>query len=175
MLKSVRRLKSFSKGVLGLMSKYLKIALVVLFGFTAAACEGNKQTIGAVGGAVAGAAVGSAIGQGSGRTAAMLIGAAIGAYIGSEIGKRLDERDRALARQNAVRAMREEEVGTTSRWENPETGHSGTATPLEPVAERSDGTVCQIQEHEIEADGESDTMKVRVCDHPDGSSTIERV
>lgn len=159
------------------MSKYLKIAVVLVFGLTAAACgENRNQTIGTIAGAAAGAAVGSTIGQGSGRTAAMIVGAAIGAYIGSELGRRLDERDRRIAQQNANYAMKETQTGTTSKWENPDSGNRGELTPTTDPYRNNEGRTCRDFTETIElADGESDTVSGTRCQRADGSWEVVSV
>jgi len=150
--------------------KFVKIALVAALGLTAAACENQNQTAGTVIGAGTGALVGSRFGKGSGRVAATIAGAMIGAYLGTQVGKALDERDRRMAERNAANSMTYGETGTTSTWNNPNTGNQGEVTPTSGKYRGNQGRVCRdFQEKVTLANGKSETITGTRCQKPDGS------
>src|SRR3546814_12249058 len=90
---------------------------------------GQKETGGTLVGAGLGAFVGSQIGGGTGQLAAVALGTLTGAYFGSEVGKSLDRADKAAAAQAYNKALTAP-IGQHISWSNPESGHSGTVTPL---------------------------------------------
>lgn len=53
----------------------------------------------------------------------------IGGLIGNQIGKSMDCSDMQTANTNAQRSLETTRDGTTSSWNNPNTGYSGSATP----------------------------------------------
>ena len=113
---------------------------------TTAACEnsslgGTKQTIGTLGGAAAGGLFGAQFGSGSGQLAATAAGALLGAYVGSEIGRTMDEVDRMKADQ-AVNKAHAAPIGETIRWNNPDTGNSGTVRAVRDGTSES-GRYCR--------------------------------
>lgn len=150
--------------------KLVKIALVAALGLTAAACDYKHETGGTVIGAGTGALVGSRFGKGTGRIAATIAGAVIGAYLGNQVGKALDARDRRMAEKNADNSMTYGETGTTSSWNNPETGNQGTVTPTSGKYRGTQGRVCRdFQEKITLQDGKSETITGTRCQKPDGS------
>ncbi len=143
--------------------------LVAIMAVGVSACDGSHQTTGAVTGAAVGAVAGSMIGTGSTRIAGAAIGALLGAAIGSEIGRRLDERDRMMYAEAAAAAAMQP-VGTTSTWQNPQSGNRGTVTPTSAVYKVGDGRDCRNFNETITlSDGKSETIKGRRCKNADGS------
>ena len=155
------------------------MTLCAVFAITLAGCAGTnqqrpqvtKQGIGTVTGAIAGGLAGSAIGGGTGRDIAIGAGALLGALAGSEIGKLLDRADRAHM-MNAYEEAHDEPVGQTIYWENPESGHRGSVTPLRQGA-RNNGEVCREYQQTIVVDGAREQATGIACQRPDGSWDIQ--
>lgn len=136
------------------------------------ACEtmqqsGNKQKIGAVSGAVVGGLLGSKVGGGSGQLWATGAGAIIGGLLGSEIGNSLDRADMVYA-ANASERAHSAPVGETISWSNPESGHSGSITPVRE-GKSTAGRYCREYEQEIRVDGRRETAVGQACQNSDGT------
>ena len=111
---------------------YKNISLFIMLAYILTACAGDpnpKQSMGAILGSIGGAVLGSQVGKGSGRMAATAIGTLAGAVIGADIGKTLDRVDRMAMRQ-AEKKAHTAPVGNKIVWNNPNTGNSGSVTPL---------------------------------------------
>ena len=151
--------------------KTLAVAVLVL---GLAACQslgGPKQTGGTIIGAGLGALAGSQIGSGSGQLAAVAIGTLLGAFIGSEVGASLDRADQLYAEQTAVSALDSSPANTTSTWQNPDSGNSGTFTPYSAYS-GNEGATCREFEQTINVDGESQKAAGTACQQPDGNWKI---
>lgn len=132
---------------------------------------GTKQTIGTLGGATAGAVVGSQFGKGDGRIAATALGTLVGAFAGSEIGKSLDRADQQAASQ-AMNQAYVAPVGQSIRWNNPESGNSGTVTTTND-GYSSSGSYCREFQQTINVNGRSQTAYGVACQRPDGTWQIQ--
>lgn len=111
-----------------------------------AACSrgwGTGSVVGTIGGAVLGGLIGSQIGGGVGRQVAIGVGVVAGGVLGNQIGKSLDcaDRDRAINTHQA--SLEKQRSGTTSRWRNPDSGYSGTSTPMGKVWYNDRGEPCR--------------------------------
>lgn len=156
--------------------KKLLLTTAMIMSVGLAGCEtiqsgGTKQTVGTAGGAVLGGILGSKVGGGNGQLWATGAGALIGALVGSEIGKSLDRADQnylANANQRALEAP----VGETIRWENPESGNSGTVTPVRNGTDANTGNVCREYQQTIYIGGEQQTGYGTACQQSDGSWKI---
>ena len=129
---------------------------------------GTKQTVGTAGGAVLGGILGSKMGKGSGQLWATGAGALLGAFVGSSIGQSLDAADRAYHAQATERAYAAP-VGETISWNNPETGHSGSITPVREGRQASTGNVCREYKQTIVIDGKAETAIGQACKQSDGT------
>jgi surface antigen len=144
-------------------------AVAVLIG----ACtgkEGPKQTVGALGGAAVGGLIGSQIGSGQGQLAATAVGVLLGALIGSEIGRSMDDVDRAKA-DKALDQATQAPVGETITWNNPDSGNSGTVTPVREGPTQS-GEYCREFEQTVTIGGRTEQAHGTACRQPDGSWKI---
>ncbi len=104
-------------------SATLKIAsIVALSGLILVGCNGTNAQIGSTTGAVLGGVIGKQLGKGRGNTVATIAGTIIGSQIGGMLGAQMDPQDRQYV-NNAVYS------GQQASWQNPQTGHSYTATP----------------------------------------------
>jgi surface antigen len=158
-------------------SKILALALIASLSLTACAQNGgnpwgmgNKQTVGTGAGAVIGGILGSNVGGGKGQLWATGAGALIGALVGSEIGKSLDRADMQYhqqAQENAYSAPLNQPI----TWRNPESGHSGSVTPIREGHTQS-GRVCREFQQKIVVDGRTETGVGRACQESNGTWTI---
>lgn len=157
--------------------KLKSILAVVVVAALAGACArgdqpGTKQAVGTVGGAVLGGLLGSEIGSGSGRLWATGAGAVLGALAGSEIGKSLDRADRLYMERTTQASLEHTQTGTTSTWNNPDTGHRGTVTPVDTY-QRSDGTYCREFQQTVVVAGEQQQAYGTACRQPDGTWKVQ--
>ena len=150
------------------------VAAATLIALFAAACSsspyGEKQTVGAVGGAAIGGLLGSQFGDGTGQLVATGAGVLIGGLIGSEVGRTMDEQDRMQANQ-AVTQAHQAPLGETIVWNNPDSGNSGTVTPVRDGS-TSSGLYCREFQQTITVGGETQTAFGTACRQPDGTWRI---
>lgn len=153
------------------MKKMPFISMILAVALSLTACEsgqrGQKETVGAGAGAIAGGILGAQFGSGSGRLWATGAGVLLGAYAGSNIGRQLDEADRAKHNAASQRAH-SAPVGETISWDNPNSGHSGSVTPIRSGTNTS-GQTCREYKQTIVVDGKSETAYGTACQQTDGS------
>ena len=156
----------------------MKIAAILIAGAVAlsvAACEGQrygqKQTGGAILGGIAGGLLGAQVGGGKGKLAATAVGTLLGVFVGSEIGKSLDRADQVYARRTAQGALESNPVGQASTWNNPDSGHSGTVTPVKTY-QTAQGEQCREYQQTVTIGGRTETAYGRACRQPDGNWKI---
>ena len=130
-------------------------------------CEGNKETIGTVVGAVLGGIVGSRFGKGSGKKAATVIGAVAGGYAGNRYGEYLDCEDQKQQSLAAYEALENQPSGQASSWRNPDSGRSGSITPVK-TWQREDGQYCRDYTQSIVIDGKVEEATGTACREDDG-------
>jgi len=150
------------------------VAAATLIALLAAACSSNpygeKQTVGTLGGAAIGGLLGSQFGDGTGQLVATGAGVLIGGLIGSEVGRTMDEQDRMQANQ-AVTEAHQASLGETIVWNNPDSGNSGTVTPVRDGS-TSSGLYCREFQQTITVGGETETAYGTACRQPDGTWRI---
>jgi surface antigen len=149
---------------------FLALSLLALSACTTMDNVGTKQGVGALGGAVAGGVLGSQIGEGSGKLWATGAGALVGALLGSEIGKSLDSADRA-AMSNANSRANTAKLGEAVSWNNPQTGNSGTVTPIRDGTTKS-GAYCREYQQTITVAGKTEKAYGTACRGADGQWKI---
>ena len=150
----------------------IKTAIAVLcIALFSAGCSQDgtvkKQGVGAVTGAALGGLLGSQFGSGTGKLAATGAGVFLGALIGSEVGRSMDEVDRLKADQANYRA-KTAPIGETITWNNPDTGHRGTVTPVRDGTSSS-GQYCREFQQTVTIGGETQSAYGTACRQPDGS------
>ncbi len=149
----------------------LKLSATLLAGALLSACAnsdvGEKQAAGGIVGGVLGGIAGAQFGKGSGKTATTIAGALLGAFLGSEAGKSLDAADRMQAQQAAERAYTAP-IGQTITWNNPQSGHSGTVTPVRDGTDTS-GNYCREFQQTVIIDNQPQKAYGTACRQPDGS------
>jgi surface antigen len=131
----------------------------------------NKTTAGGLLGGVGGAVAGAQFGSGSGQLAAVAIGTLVGALVGTEVGKSLDKADQ----QYAYRAQQQAQaapIGQTITWSNPDSGHSGTVTPVREGRIASTGEYCREFRQNVQVGGQTQQAYGTACRQPDGSWRI---
>jgi surface antigen len=150
------------------------VAAVALIAILAGACSnspyGQKQTVGTLGGAALGGLLGAQFGDGTGQLVATGAGVLIGGLIGSEIGRTMDEQDRMQANQ-AVTEAHQAPLGETIVWNNPDSGNSGTVTPVRDGS-TSSGLYCREFQQTVTVSGRTETAYGTACRQPDGTWRI---
>lgn len=151
------------------------VAAFVLAGaLVIAGCEqgnrGTKETVGTLGGAAVGGLLGSQIGGGTGKLVATGVGVFLGGLIGNQIGKSLDRADR-LAADKAYSRAQAAPVGETISWKNPDSGNSGTYTPVREGTSSS-GSYCREFQQTVTVGGKTEQAYGTACRQPDGSWKI---
>lgn len=146
-------------------------ALALAAAVTLSACQSMqdnpKQGAGTLLGGLGGAVVGAQFGKGTGQLAATAAGTLLGAYIGSEVGASLDAADRQQAQQAQQSAMAAP-IGRTIAWNNPDSGHSGTITPVND-GRSSQGEYCREYHTTVTIDGKQEQAYGQACRQADGS------
>jgi surface antigen len=128
----------------------------------------NKTTGGGLLGAVGGAVAGSQFGKGKGQLAATAAGTLIGALVGSEVGRSLDKADQQYAHQAQTQAQAAP-IGQTIVWSNPESGHTGSVTPVREGRVASTGEYCREYQQTVQVGGKTQNAYGTACRQPDGS------
>jgi surface antigen len=128
----------------------------------------NKTTAGGLLGAAGGAVAGAQFGSGSGRLAATAAGTLLGALVGAELGSSLDRADQAYARRAQAQAQTAP-IGQTIVWSNPESGHSGSVTPVREGRIPSTGEYCREYQQTVQVGGQTQNAYGTACRQPDGS------
>lgn len=147
------------------------LSLVFLIG-CAPGDYGPRETTGGLTGAALGGLLGAQFGDGDGRLAATGTGVLIGALLGSEIGHSMDDVDRLRANQAITRAYRAP-LGETIRWNNPNTGNSGTVVALRDGTSAS-GSYCREYNQTLMIDGRQAVGRGIACRQLDGTWQIVR-
>ncbi len=148
---------------------WILLAALLLAGCAPGA--GPKQRGGTLLGAGTGALLGSALGHGHGRLVAVAVGTLAGAMIGQEIGRSLDQADRLAMQHNAQQSLETLPSHQTGHWRNPDSGHSGTLTPLRTY-QTAQGTYCREYLQTVTIDGREERAYGTACRQPDGSWQI---
>lgn len=160
-------------------AKIIGLAMIAALGLSGCAQPGeqntwgmgNKQTIGAVSGAVIGGTLGSRVGGGSGKAWMTGVGTLLGALAGSSIGQSLDRADRMYA-NHAMSQAYSAPLNKTITWNNPQTGHSGSYTPVREGRQASTGSLCRQFKQSVFIDGQAQTAYGTACQQSDGSWQI---
>ena len=133
---------------------------------------GPKEGAGTLLGATAGAVAGSNIGKGKGNIAAIAIGTLAGALFGQEIGRSLDRADRIAMGQNAQYSLEYTRSHETTRWNNPDSGNSGSMTPVQTYQTGS-GQYCREYRQTVYIGGQEQDAYGTACRQPDGTWEIQ--
>ena len=153
----------------------MTVAAVSVFGLVACTgpngqMEWNKQTMGTGIGALAGGLAGSQIGGGSGRLWATGAGVLLGGLLGSSVGSSLDKADMAYANQAAMTANTAP-IGQAITWNNPQSGNSGTITPVRDGYTASN-RYCREYQQTITVGGKKESGYGTACQNANGDWEI---
>lgn len=153
--------------------RFLKPFAVAAICVSVAACEQGRENelVGTIAGAGLGALVGSQFGGGSGQWIAGAVGGLAGAWAGSKIGQSLDANDKQYSQRTTQDALEYNKTGQTSTWRNPDSGNSGTVTPVRTY-QSSAGNDCRTFETTIYVDGDQETGMGQACRDQEGSWKI---
>jgi len=148
----------------------------VLLAFVATGCASAGQTVAdnpkAAGGAALGAAGGGLIAAAAGGGAAGIVGGVLlGGLLGGAIGNALDQRDKQMAYQTQQAALESTRTNQSTTWRNPDTGHSGSYTPVKTY-ENASGQYCREYQEKVVIDGKTHSAYGTACRQPDGSWKI---
>ncbi len=132
---------------------------------------GPKETGGTLVGAGTGALIGSQIGGGRGTMVAVAIGTLAGALIGQGVGQSLDRADQLAMQRNAQYALENTRTNVPTTWVNPDTGNSGSITPVETY-QTSSGQYCREYQQTVYVGGEKQQAYGTACRQPDGTWKI---
>ena len=135
---------------------------------SAAAESGSKSTIGLLLGGALGGLAGSQIGGGSGQLIATGVGVLLGAIVGAEIGKSMDKVDRMYATRTAQNSLEHSKSGTSTTWNNPDTGNYGSTTPIKTY-QVANGRYCREYQTEVTVNGKTERAYGNACRQDDGS------
>lgn len=131
----------------------------------------TKQQGGTVVGAALGGLAGSQIGSGTGQLVAVGAGVLLGALLGNEVGKSLDKADELYAQRSYNTALEKSPTGHTTSWVNPDSGNSGTYTPVKTY-QTDNGQYCREFQQTITVGGRTEDAYGTACRQPDGSWKI---
>ncbi len=151
-----------------------RFAVVFAAALSLAACvsdQGDKQTLGTLIGAGLGGLAGSQVGSGTGQLVAVGAGVLLGGLLGNEVGKSLDKADQAYAARTYNSALEKSATGHTTTWVNPDSGNSGTYTPVKTYQTDS-GQYCREFQQTITVGGRTEDAYGTACRQPDGSWKI---
>ena len=151
--------------------RFVNVLAVLLAVVVVAGCGPNgiaKEEAGALIGAGLGGLAGSFIGDGGGQLVAVGVGTMLGAILGSEVGKSLDRADRLALAQAQHDALEYGESGTSTTWQNPDSGNSGEIVP-QPAYQQADGTFCREFQQTIVVGAELQAAYGTACRQSDGS------
>lgn len=152
------------------------VAGVLLLALATAGCQGTggdsefgpKAGIGAALGAAGGGLLGAATHSGGVGIAA---GVLLGGLLGGAVGSQLDNNDRQTAALTTQKALEQVPSGQTTSWQNPDSGHSGTVTPVRTFQQPS-GQYCREFEQTVTIGGQRQKSYGTACRQPDGSWQI---
>lgn len=149
--------------------------LLMIFAFFLTGCTqpmGDKEGTGTLLGATAGAVLGSNVGKGKGNVVAIAIGTLAGALFGQEIGRSLDRADRLAMGQNAQYSLEYTRSHEITRWNNPDSGNSGSMTPTRTYQQATTGQYCREYRQTVVVGGRQQEAYGTACRQPDGSWII---
>jgi surface antigen len=129
---------------------------------------GPKTGIGAALGAAGGGLLGAAAGGGATGIAA---GVLLGGLVGGATGSLLDDQDKRAAAATTQKALNDQPSGTSTSWRNPDSGNSGSVTPVRTY-QTATGQYCREFEQTVTIGGKPQKSYGTACRQPDGSWQI---
>ncbi|PIW29564.1 MAG: hypothetical protein COW30_04855 [Rhodospirillales bacterium CG15_BIG_FIL_POST_REV_8_21_14_020_66_15] len=147
------------------------MAAVALGGCVSDGQYASKEGWGTLLGAGTGALVGSQIGQGRGQLAAVAIGTLAGGFLGNQVGQSLDRADRLYMNQAQNAALQRADWQPVN-WSNPDSGNSGTVTPVRTIQHTGTGEVCREYRTTVSIGGRVEEGYGTACRTADGAWRI---
>lgn len=150
----------------------LTLALALPLGACSSPEEGEQ--IGKVVGATAGIFIATKASKDSNpatRAAMATLGAYFGAWIGGKVGKEMSRLDQLYAERALEESLDNSSDGDAVVWSNPDSGNSGSATPVSTKPDDPRGN-CRDFESSVVIDGEEQQTTGRACKQPDGTWKI---
>lgn len=146
------------------------LALLIMAPLLLAGCAsmGQKEGMGTALGAGAGAVVGSQFGGGKGQLLGVALGTLAGALMGNEIGRSLDKADQLTMEKTSQATLENAKTNTTSTWKNPDSGNSGSITPVKTF-QNPQGEYCREYIQTVTIAGKEQQLYGTACRQPDGS------
>ena len=149
-------------------------ALLACNGTVAANCQQRSQgsaggeIVGTLLGAAIGGLIGSRIGSGTGSKIAIGAGVLAGGLLGNKVAAQMDCQDQQYHQSTTQNALETQRIGTASNWTNPDSGHSGTVTPMR-TWQAQDGRYCREYEQTVYIEGRAERATGTACREPDGT------
>ena len=112
--------------------------------------------------------IGAAAGGGATGIAA---GVLLGGLVGGATGSMLDDQDKRTAAATTQQALEDKPSGATTTWKNPDSGNSGSVTPVRTYQSAS-GQYCREYEQTVTIGGKPQKSYGTACRQPDGSWQI---
>ena len=131
----------------------------------------NNEGLGTVLGGVIGGFMGSTLGSGTGKLASIGVSTLLGAGIGNRIGHNMDKIDRKYYRKTSHNAFEHIPSGHTVEWINPETGTSGSFTPISSL-DIANNSYCRKFKETLTVAGNSQEGYGTACRQSDGEWKI---
>ena len=128
--------------------------------------------LGTLGGAALGGLVGSQFGSGTGQLAFTGAGVLVGGLVGNQVGKALTCQDQQQVVHTTQQSLETQKSGTTVAWNNPDSGNSGTVTPVRTY-QASSGQYCREFEQTVTVSGKTEKGYGTACRKEDGSWEIQ--
>jgi len=147
----------------------LMAVVAMVAGCAAYAAPGPKTQVGAATGAAGGGLLAASIDD---DAESILAGVLLGALVGGAVGNALDNADRQYASRNTQYALEKNPSGRTSKWHNPDSGHSGTTTPIKTL-EPDPGVYCREFQQTVTVGGRTEQAYGTACRQPDGDWRIK--
>jgi len=150
------------------------VMLLLVFALALSGCAPNlgpKETGGTLLGAGTGALIGSQFGRGRGNLIGVAVGTLAGAMIGQGIGRSLDRADQLTMERNAQVTLETVPAHRTATWVNPDTGNSGTFTPV-ATYQGDGGRYCREYEQTVTVAGKRQQAYGTACRQADGTWAI---
>ncbi|MDA8637087.1 RT0821/Lpp0805 family surface protein [Rhodospirillales bacterium] len=115
---------------------------------------------------------GTSTSLGDRQMAAVAIGAVTGNWDETDLGSKLDIADKVYAQRTTQDALEYNKVAQVSTWRNPDSGNSGTITPMRTFV-HSSGKNCRTFSTSIFVSGDQEKGAGIACRQTDGTWQIE--
>jgi surface antigen len=137
-------------------------------GAQSTAQQNKGLIIGGLGGSAAGGLLAAAM---HANPAGIAAGVILGGLTGGLIGHLVDNKDKEMAAQASQKALESGQSGKAVAWKNPDTGNSGSLTPVRTYQAAS-GQYCREYTQTVTIDNRPQQSYGTACRQPDGSWKI---